>query len=452
MEERLTLSSKELKRLKVLELVQAEQATVAQAAELLGVSERHCWRLLARYRQAGAAGLVHGNRGKASRHRVPEVVRREILTLAEGACRDYNDQHLTEVLQEEYGLQVSRASVRRIRRSVGLASPHKYRRRKGHLRRQRYPQFGMLFQVDASQHAWLEDRGPHLALVAAIDDATNQVVGARFREHEDAAGYFLVLQDIAQRMGLPLALYADRHTIFQSPKQPTLEQELAGISPQSQFGQLTGRLGIRLIAAHSPQAKGRIERLWGTWQDRLVKELRQAGASSLEEANQVLAAYLVKHNQRFAIAAQQPGSACQPLPGGWDLGRLFSFHYQRRVANDHTISLNGQSLQLPPSPQGRSYVRATVDLWHSMAGQLTVTYKDQDLITFHPAVAGPPRVDVFCPQTLPTTPHSKPAEPVPLPPPKPVHPTPKPAANHPWRRGFDPMSTPARRSPEPPSP
>ena len=128
MEERLTLSSKELKRLKVLEMVLAEQVTVAEASRLLGVSERHGWRLLARYRQDGAAGLAHGNRGRPSSHRLPAAVRGEVLTLAEGACRDYNDQHLTEVLQEEYGVQVSRASVRRIRRSVGLASPHKYRR------------------------------------------------------------------------------------------------------------------------------------------------------------------------------------------------------------------------------------------------------------------------------------------------------------------------------------
>ena len=255
MEERLTLSSKELKRLKVLEMEVAEQLTVAKTTELLGVSERHGWRLLARYRKAGAAGLVHGNRGRPSSHRLPEAVHSKVLTLAQGVCHDYNDQHLTDVLHEEYDLQVSRASVRRIRRSVGLASPHKYRRRRSHLRRERYPQFGMLFQTDASHHAWLEARGPHLALVAAIDDATNQVVAARFREHEDAAGYFLLLQDIAQQHGLPWALYADRHTIFQSPKQPTLEQELAGATPQTQFGRLTSRLNIRLIAAHSPQAK-----------------------------------------------------------------------------------------------------------------------------------------------------------------------------------------------------
>jgi hypothetical protein len=234
-------------------------------------------------------------------------VRNEIVALAEGKYRDYNDQHLTEVLQEELGLTVSRASVRRVRRGAGLSSPKKYRRRQGRQRRERYAQAGMLLQVDASLHLWLEDRGPRLALVGAIDDATNEVVSAHFRAQEDAAGYFLLLQDLAVRYGLPLAIYADRHTIFQSPKQPTIEQELAGEVPRSQFARLLAELQIRLIAAHSPQAKGRIERLWQTFQDRLVKELRQAGAATLAEANQVLAAFLPKFNLRFMVPAAQPG-------------------------------------------------------------------------------------------------------------------------------------------------
>jgi transposase len=261
---------------------------VVEAPRLLGISERQCWRMLARYREKGAAGLVHGNRDRPSPRRLPTAAREEILTLAHGICRDYNDQHLSEVLQEEHGLQVSRASVRRIRRAAGLASPHKYRRRRGHQRRERYPQAGMLVQLDASMHDWLETRGPRLALAAAIDDATNEVVGALFRDQEDAAGYFLLLRDISQTHGLPLAAYADRHTIFQSPVKPTIEQELAGTVPKSQFARLVEALGIELIAAHSPQAKGRIERLWQTFQDRLVKELRRAGATNLEQANQAL--------------------------------------------------------------------------------------------------------------------------------------------------------------------
>lgn len=452
MKERLTLSSTELKRLRVLEMIQAEQVTVVQASELLGISERHCWRLLARYRATGAAGLAHGNRDRPSSHRLPDAVRAEVLTLAEGVCRDYNDQHLTDVLQEEHGLQVSRASVRRLRRRAGLASPHKYRRRRSHLRRERYAQFGMLFQIDASHHAWLEERGPRLALLAAIDDATNQVVGAVFREREDAAGYFLLLRAIVQRYGVPMALYADRHTIFQSSSKPTLEQELAGELPQSQFGRLCARLNIQLIAAHSPQAKGRIERLWGTWQDRLVKELRQAGAATLDAANQVLTTYLDKHNQRFAVAAHQAGSACRTLPNDADLERLFAFRYQRCVANDHTIALDGHRLQLPATPNGRSYARATVELYHGMDGRLTVAYQDQPLVTFLPAVPGPPRVEVFCPQTAAAALPSKPAEPVRLPQPQTVHPTPKPAPDHPWRRGFGPKPGPAAEAKQAPAP
>lgn len=433
MEERLTLSTKELKRLRALELVEVGRMTVAEAARLLGISERQCWRMLARYREKGAAGLVHGNRDRPSPRRLPTAAREEILTLAHGICRDYNDQHLSEVLQEEHGLQVSRASVRRIRRAAGLASPHKYRRRRGHQRRERYPQAGMLVQLDASMHDWLETRGPRLALAAAIDDATNEVVGALFRDQEDAAGYFLLLRDISQTHGLPLAAYADRHTIFQSPLKPTLEQELTGTGPKSQFARLVEALGIELIAAHSPQAKGRIERLWQTFQDRLVKELRQAGATNLQQANQVLAAYLPKFNQRFTVAPTQTGSAFQPVPADLDWETVFAFHYQRHVANDHTISLDNHKLQLPPLAHGRSYARAKVDLHHSMDGRLAVRYQGQLLTIFEPAEPGPPRVERFCPK--PEAPSSKPAEPVRTPaPPTASRPRVKPAANHPWRR------------------
>ena len=452
MEERLTLTIKELKRLKVLEWIEAERMTVVDAAKMLGISQRQCWRVLARYRQEGTVGLVHGNRGRPSPRRLPAATREEILTLAHGICRDYNDQHLTEVLQDEHGLQVSRASVRRIRRAAGLASPHKYRRRRGHQRRERNPQAGMLLQFDASIHDWLEGRGPRLALAAAIDDATNEVVGALFRDQEDAAGYFLLLRSISQSHGLPLAAYADRHTIFQSPVKPTIEQQLAGTVPQSQFARLVAELGVELIAAHSPQAKGRIERLWQTFQDRLVKELRQAGATNLEQANQALAAYLPKFNQHFTVAPSQPGSAFRPVPAGLDWDAVFAFHYQRQVANDHTISLDNHKLQLPPLAHGGSYARAKVDLHHYMDGRLAVRYQGQLLTIFEPTEPGPPPVERFCPK--PEAPSSKPAEPVRLPAPSTnARPVPKPAANHPWRRypTIKPAALPTAQ-PDPPAP
>jgi transposase len=449
MEERLTLSTKELKRVRVLELVEAGHLTVSAAAKLLPVSERQCWRLLARYRSQGAAGLMHGNRGRPAPHRLSLSIRAEVLALAEGLCRDYNDQHLTDVLREERGVRVSRASVRRIRRAAGLASPHRHRRRRGHQRRERRPQAGLLLQLDASFHAWLEERGPQLALVAAIDDATNEVVGALFRPQEDAAGYCLLMQGVSQRHGLPVAVYADRHTIFQSPAKPTLDQQLLGQVPQSHFARLLAQLGIQLIPAHSPQAKGRIERLWQTLQDRLVKELRQAGAADLNQANQLLATYLPKFNQQFRHPAAQPDSAFRPLPPGCDLALAFAFQYQRQVANDHSISFFGHKLALPPLVHGRSYARAKVQLFHNMTGQLIVYYQDWHLATFEPDEPGPPRVDHFCPQTLSTSLTSQPTAPLRPSIPTPSRPAHKPAANHPWRNY--PAALPDRR-PVPPTP
>lgn len=172
----------------------------------------------------------------------------------------------------------------------------------------------MLLQTDGSRHDWLEGRGPSLTLIGMIDDSNGKFTGATFREEEDAAGYFIVTEQLCLAQGIPQAIYADRHTIFQSPSQPTVEQELSGDLPHTQFGRLLDELGIQLIAARSPQAKGRIERLWGTLQERLVKELRKAGACDLESANQVLAAYLPKFNTRFQVEAAQPGSAYVPWP------------------------------------------------------------------------------------------------------------------------------------------
>ena len=451
MDERLTMTTKELKRLKVLEWIEGEQVTVVQAAEMLGVSERQCWRLLARYRAEGAAGLVHRNRGRPSPQRLPEAAREQVLTLAEGICRDYNDQHLTEVLQEEHGLQMSRASVRRLRRAAGLGSPHKYRRRHGHQRRERRLRAGMLLQFDASNHAWLEGRGPRLALAGAIDDATGEVVGALFREQEDAAGYFLLVRQISQSHGIPLAIYADRHTIFQNPGKASLEQELLGLLPKSQFARLLAELQIELIAAHSPQAKGRVERLWQTLQDRLVKELRRAGAATLEQANQVLAAYLPKFNQRFQVAPALPESAFRPLPAQLDLEASFSFRYQRQVANDHTISLDGHKLQLPPVAHGRSYAKATVDLQHRLDGRLAVLHQGQLLIVFEPADGTPPRVERFVPKNPQLLPLKEKGS-VPTSPATPLSPGSKPAANHPWRSYPTAKSTPHPPAPAPAHP
>ncbi len=268
----LTLSQREEARLQVLNQVLDGRLRVADAAMVLGVSERHGWRLLAAYRKEGAAALAHGNRGRKPTHTVGEEVKARVQELAQGRYQGLNHCHLTELLAEREGLVLSRSTVRRILAAARVSSPRRRRPPKHRTRRERYPQEGMSrwAGVDGSRHDWLGGRGPYLTLVGAIDDATGTVPYALFREQEDAQGYFLLLREIIQGKGIPLALYSDRHSIFQvNPKQPESLEESRLIGRErrpTQFGRALRELGIQPIFALSPQAKGRVERLWGTFQ------------------------------------------------------------------------------------------------------------------------------------------------------------------------------------------
>jgi hypothetical protein len=243
----------------------------------------------------------------------------------------------------------------------------------------------MLLQVDGSRHDWLEGRGPYLTMVGAVDDATSTVPHALFREQEDAQGYFLLLREIIRAKGIPLALYSDRHSIFQvNPKQQeSLEEQLAGERQPTQVGRALRELGIQSIVALSPQAKGRVERLWGTFQDRLVSELRLAGASTLAEANRVLWNFLPRYNARFAVPPPQPGSAYRPALG-LDLAGVLCFKNQRTVAKDNTIRLGPDTLQLLPGPGRASYARARVEVQERLDGSLAVCFQG-NLIASRPA-------------------------------------------------------------------
>lgn len=304
------MTTVEQRRAWVLTKVIAGEVEVAEAAGLLGLSERSIWRLKRRFGKEGPAGLVHGNRGRVSSRRVDEATRQQVQALARGRYDGANDSHLAELLAEAEGITLSRVSVRRILRAAGIASPRRRRSARHRSRRDRMPQAGMLLQTDGSRHDWLLDRGPRLTLVAAIDDATGIITGATFREQEDAAGYLTVLRDTIRRHGVPLALYRDRHGIFETPKAMplTLEEQLVDRRTPTQFGRALAELGIVSIAAQSPQAKGRIERAWGTFQDRLVIELRLAGAIDLATANRVLARFVLRFNRRFAVPAANPGA------------------------------------------------------------------------------------------------------------------------------------------------
>jgi transposase len=439
MREQVILTVKEQQRLLVLTEIDAGRITGQEAAQLMGLSVRQVRRLLAAYRQHGVEAVAHGNRGRAATRRTPEVVRDQVLLLARTTYLDYNDQHFSEELAAQHGLVLSRSTVRRLRREAGLGSPRHRRRPQHRRRRVRYPQARMLLQVDGSDHDWLEGRGPRLTLLAAIDDATNEVPYALFRAQEDAAGYFLLLRQIAASHGLPLALYADRHTIFQSPGTATLAQQLRGEAPQSQFGRLLAELSIQLIAARSPQAKGRVERLFGTLQDRLVKALRQANASSDTEANAVLLHFLPAFNARFTLPAAQPGSQYRPWPTTLQADEAFCFKHERTVANDNTISFHGVTLHIPRGPDRISYAKARVQVRQYLDGRVGICYHNQILTIIQTQPVGPLRVGQLgaihqALEPAPPEPDPQPIESADQPSKRPR----KPAADHPWRRPLNP--------------
>ena len=381
MEETISLNKKEQKRLLVLNQVIAGHVTAEGAAELLDLSERQVWRILAAYRKEGAAALVHGNRGRRPVNALEAGLRERVLELATTKYAGFNHQQLTEKLNDVEKIAVRRVSVRRILLEGGITTPRKHRPPKHRSRRERYPKEGMLIQVDGSRHDWLEGRGPYLSLLGAIDDATGRVVGALFREQEDAHGYFLLLQHIVLTKGCPLALYRDRHGIFEplSKQGLSLEEQLAGRREPTQFGRLLEELEITSIGARSPQAKGRIERLWGTFQDRLVAELRLAQVESLEEANLFLPGFLADFNRRFAVPAAQTGSAYRPLPADFEPEAVFCFKYQRVVAADNTVKLGEHRLQLLRDRERESYARAHVEVQERLDGSLAIYYRGRQV-------------------------------------------------------------------------
>ena len=368
------MTTKEQTRIQVLNGVIEGKVTVAEASGLMGVSERHAWRLLAANRGEGPAAVAHGNRGRKPATTTCPQTRETVRELAEGPYAGFNHTHLTEMLAEREDIHLSRSTVRRVLLAGGLPSPRRRKAPRRYSRRERYPQEGMLLQIDGSRHDWLEGRGPYLTLVGAVDDATGTIPFALFRQQEDAHGYLLMLREITDHHGVPLALYSDRHGIFhRSTNEPeTIAEQLQGRPDPTQFGRALQELDIRLIMAHTPQAKGRIERAWGTFQDRLVSELRLAGASTIEQANKVLWDFIPRYNERFAVAPAQPGSAYRPLPAGVSLDETLCFKYLRTVANDNTVQFDSAAIQLLSDDHRASYARAT--LWRSRNGSTAASW------------------------------------------------------------------------------
>ena len=347
------MSRKEARRPGLVQVAVAGKITTAEGARGLEMSLRQFRRLKARYRAEGVRGLVHRRRGQPSGRGLDVERRDRILELVQTTYHDFNDCHATEKLRGLEGLPVSRSTVRRLRRARGLPPKRRRRPRQHRARRPRHPALGRLVLVDGSQFDWLGTGTPGL-LLGAIDDATSTVLALHFRPAEDLHGYLTLLGRLAACHGLPVTLYGDRLGIFvRNDAHWSVEEEPQGAQHPTQFGQVLPDLAIGYIGAHSPQAKGRIERLWETLQDRL--------------------------DRRFAQPPADAAAAWRRPPR--DLADRLSCRYTRRVAHDNTVRLSPRWVQIPRGPHGRSYAGNRVEVRECLDGRLLVDYQGRRLVT-----------------------------------------------------------------------
>jgi len=384
--ETFTMSRKEVPRPGLLRHCLVGRLTNAQVAEALSLSVRQVQRLKRRLERAGVRGLVHGLRGQPSNRRLPRELVERIRSLMTGRYRGFNDRHLTEKLHELEQLVVSRASVRRVRVALGEPAQRPRRAPLHRARRPRADAVGRLVQLDGSPFAWLEERGPALTLLGAIDDASSEVLALHFRPAEDLHGYLVLLAQMLRAHGMPVTLYGDRLNVFvRNDSHWTLAEELAGAQAPTHFGRVLADLGIGYIAAQSPQGKGRVERLWGTLQDRLVSELRLRGIATGEAANAFLPDFIADHNRRFAAPAASLPAVWRATPRHLD--RVLSCRYPRVVARDNTVRLGARWVQLPPGPGRQSWAGRRVELRELLDGRVLVLANEQILAGL-PAVPG----------------------------------------------------------------
>lgn len=367
-EDTVTMSAKELRRVHVLRQLQEKRITQREAGEMLQLTDRQIRRLLGRVNAAGDQGLVHRGRGKPSNRRIAAPVKAKVLRLYAAQYGDFGPTLAAEKLAERHGMPISAKTLRGWLLENGVE--HFRRRKRPHRTwRERRAHVGELIQLDGSHHDWFEGRGPRCVLMAYIDDASSRVF-ARFYEYEGTIPALDSFQCYIRQQGIPLAVYADKHTTYRSPAEPTVEEQLAGTKPQSQFGRALAELGVELIAAHSPQAKGRVERLFKTFQDRVIKELRLAAVSTLDAANAFLTGYLPIYNRRFAVPPAQTADLHRPRPARGELDRILCIKTKRVLRRDWTVAHNGHLYQV------QTNVRATqVVMEERVDGTLRITHQ-----------------------------------------------------------------------------
>ena len=372
-QETFALSQKELQRVAVISRCVKGELACARAAGLLCLSVRQIKRLKKRMREDGEAALAHANRGRPSHRRLPDAVLERVLRLARGTYAGFNDHHLCEKLVEREGIALCRETLRRLLRKQGLGSPRKRRAPAHRQRRVRSAQLGELVQLDGSPHDWLEGRGPQLTALGMQDDATGKILAAQFFPSETAFGYLCLLRQLLRRHGVPLAFYGDHSGIFvRNDEHWTVEEQLAGKRQPTQFGRALEQLGVTFIAAHSPQAKGRVERLWGVLQDRLTSELRLAKAADIDSANAVLRKFITDYNRRFARLPREATTAWRAAPENLD--RICAFVHERIVSNDNVVQWEGRRFQIPQQARRFSFAGAKVHIYQELDGRISLYY------------------------------------------------------------------------------
>lgn len=373
MKEAITLSSREIQWVHVLDRVLRGTLTLIEAVPLLLVCYRQAKRLLARYREQGAVGLAHRRRGQPAHNACSRELRERVLELRQGRYMNFNDTHFVQMLEEREGLRVSRETVRGWLRRAGIPAKRRRCPPRHRSRRPRRPQIGLLMQWDGSPHRWFGPKRPACTLIHASDDATGTVLAAKFRPTEDAIGYLKVLDQALKRHGMPAAVYQDRHAaLCRNDAHWSHEEELAGVRFPTHVGRVLQELSIQTITAYSAQAKGRIERQGGTFQDRLIAEMELDNITEIDQANEWLdSTFLDRFNGRFAKQPEQPGSVFRRITTAERYLKI-SFAYEATVANDNTIRLGGLVIDIPPGPYRKSYARQRVLARQHLDGAWTV--------------------------------------------------------------------------------
>ena len=375
-EEVIRISQKELTRYDVLRRVLDGTISLEDAAGYMGVSYRQAKRLKSRAEE-GATSMVHGNRGRSAGNRIDEQIRAKVLELSNGAYKDFNDSHFAEELAKQ-GVSLSLESVRSIRREAGIAPKRKRKPRKHHKRRSRKTSEGLMVLWDGSPHRWFGQSHPPCCLMAAIDDATGKILSLLFCENECSWAYLETLRRVVRDHGVPCSVYQDKHTALKRNDDFwSLEEELAGRQEPTQVGLALEALGTEAIFANSPQAKGRVEKLFETLQDRLVAELELNGVTDTTAANKYVGdGYIERFNERFAVPAAGE-HRWRRLGPGLDLDRICSFLYNAKVANDNAVRFCGLIFDIAPGPAGRSYAGCQVELRQLLDGSWRIYHENK---------------------------------------------------------------------------